>query len=166
MMIGVAFLAGASLLAADDTLTWYVSPEGNDSWSGRLATVNEQHTDGPLGTLRAALEAAREQSGKSRRIVLSAGRHFLEETLTLDARDGDLLVEGAGPGKTVVLFRRRVAASDGGPTASSSGPLRFPSRDRGSGGSACWWLAMRCGPGPGCRRRGTLSMKRRFPYAG
>jgi hypothetical protein len=37
---------------------FYVSPEGNDAWSGRLASPNEKRTDGPLRTLDLAARSA------------------------------------------------------------------------------------------------------------
>ena len=38
----------------------YVSPSGNDGWSGKLAAPNVAKTDGPLVSLVAAQEAIRE----------------------------------------------------------------------------------------------------------
>ena len=43
----------AALPAAAET-TFYVSPRGNDAWSGRLAEANVAGTDGPLATLAGA----------------------------------------------------------------------------------------------------------------
>ena len=37
---------------------FYVSPDGNDKWSGRLPAVNGDRTDGPFGTLKRACESA------------------------------------------------------------------------------------------------------------
>jgi hypothetical protein len=37
----------------------YVSPNGNDSWSGRLASPNRTRTDGPFATLERARDAIR-----------------------------------------------------------------------------------------------------------
>ena len=37
-------------------LSWYVSPAGNDVWSGRLAAPNATRTDGPFRTLEKAAE--------------------------------------------------------------------------------------------------------------
>ena len=41
---------------ANVVATFYVSTEGNDSWSGRLAVPNEKKTDGPLATVSRAAE--------------------------------------------------------------------------------------------------------------
>lgn len=40
--------------------TFYISPQGDDAWSGRLAEPNAQKTDGPLATLERARDAIRE----------------------------------------------------------------------------------------------------------
>ena len=97
-------LTGACCVGAP--LTWHVSPDGNDAWSGALAAPNAAKTDGPLATLVAARDASRKQVGQPRRIVLSAGRFFLAETLELDARDAQLTIEGAGQGKTIIYGGR------------------------------------------------------------
>ena len=38
----------------------YVSPTGNDSWSGRLSDANAERSDGPLATLARARDLVRE----------------------------------------------------------------------------------------------------------
>ena len=49
----------------------YVSPGGNDAWSGITATPAQDGSDGPLATLHKAVELSRQQAvGESRRIVL------------------------------------------------------------------------------------------------
>ncbi|MHC4984078.1 MAG: right-handed parallel beta-helix repeat-containing protein [Planctomycetota bacterium] len=59
-----AILAGCShtsLAAETETRAdFYVSPEGNDAWSGKLAGPNAPKSDGPLATLAAAQKAVRE----------------------------------------------------------------------------------------------------------
>jgi len=39
---------------------FYVSPDGNDNWSGRLECPNASKTDGPFATLTRARDAVRE----------------------------------------------------------------------------------------------------------
>jgi len=39
---------------------FYISPAGNDGWSGRLARPNATSTDGPFATLERARDAVRE----------------------------------------------------------------------------------------------------------
>ena len=56
VLLLLAFCVFDSTCRADDTPpTWYVSPEGNDTWSGRLDSPNAEGTDGPLGTLAQAV---------------------------------------------------------------------------------------------------------------
>ena len=55
-------LSGAKLHAES---LLYVSPQGNDTWSGQLAEPNSEKTDGPLATLAAARDAVRRLRQKS-----------------------------------------------------------------------------------------------------
>ncbi|OGV72540.1 MAG: hypothetical protein A3K18_20225 [Lentisphaerae bacterium RIFOXYA12_64_32] len=89
-------------------MTWYVSPDGRDAWSGRVAEIAADKTDGPFATIAAAVEASRRQAAAPRTIMLLPGRHFVDATIELDPRDQDLTLEGAGPGKTTVYGGRRV----------------------------------------------------------
>ena len=57
----IATLLAFALPAAMAT-DFYVSPDGNDAWSGKLARPNAAHTDGPL----ASLLGARAQFASSR----------------------------------------------------------------------------------------------------
>ncbi|MBT7165598.1 MAG: hypothetical protein HN904_22665, partial [Victivallales bacterium] len=104
-ILGLGFLTVSALAAPP---TWYVSPAGNDAWSGTLATANAAKTDGPKASLVAARDASRAQAGTARRIVLGAGRFYMERTLVLDQRDSKLAIEGAGQGKTIVYGGRRL----------------------------------------------------------
>jgi hypothetical protein len=71
----------------------YVSPQGNDGWSGRAAEPNAQKTDGPLATLRRAQQAVRELKGKepSRNkplvVALRGGSYYLDQPLLLEPVD-------------------------------------------------------------------------------
>jgi hypothetical protein len=87
----------------------YVAPNGNDAWSGRAARRDGSNSDGPLATLAASVAASRKQAPAPRRIVLAAGRYFLEQTLILDARDADLTIEGAAAGQTILYGGRRIS---------------------------------------------------------
>ena len=81
----------------------FVSPNGNDNWSGRLAQANIEITDGPLATLAAARAAMRKVGAeKQRRIILQAGEYFLETPLVLDTGDNGL--EIAAETERVILY--------------------------------------------------------------
>ncbi len=55
--LGLVALAFACHAAAAADL--YVSPDGNDNWTGNLETPNPARTDGPLATLSGARDASR-----------------------------------------------------------------------------------------------------------
>lgn len=78
----------------------YVSPRGNDRWSGRAADPAPNGKDGPFATLARAVQAARE--GGPRRILLRGGTYALSETLELGPEDSGLRI-AAAPGEQPVL---------------------------------------------------------------
>ena len=85
----------------------FVSPSGNDNWSGRLMNVNPAGTDGPKATLSAALDALRNVAdAQPRRMVLMAGEYFLEKPLLLNPSDNGLEITAA-PKQSVVLYGGR-----------------------------------------------------------
>jgi hypothetical protein len=65
------------------TRVLYVSPEGNDAWSGRHARPNRQRTDGPLQTLHRALQLVLEGEPAPTEIRLRGGVYFLHEPICL-----------------------------------------------------------------------------------
>lgn len=89
------------------TVSLYVSPLGNDAWSGREPAA--VRGDGPLATLPAALRAAREvhrQSPKDTvQILLRGGIHKLSEPLVLGPEDSSL---------TIGAYRKEVPMLSGG----------------------------------------------------
>jgi len=88
--------------------TFYVSPAGNDAWSGTLSEPNEGGDDGPFATPRTALVESRKHQGEPRQITFAEGRFFLTETLALDEHDAGLTLRGAGPRKTVIYGGREL----------------------------------------------------------
>jgi len=109
-MIGsLAVILGVSAMCrAAQPLTWHVSPAGNDSWSGGQAEPAENGADGPLATLAAAISASRRQAETPRRVLLGPGRHFIQQTVVLDARDSGLTIEGSDAGTTTLYGGRRI----------------------------------------------------------
>lgn len=79
---------------ASKVLEFYVAPNGDDHWSGRLATPNAAGTDGPFATLehaRDAIRAARQgtgANGSGATINLRAGTYRLASTFALESQDG------------------------------------------------------------------------------
>ena len=101
-----SFPAAAPAAGVEENV-FFVSVNGNDSWSGRLSKPNAERTDGPFATLHAACRASRGlNAGQLRKIVVQAGQYFFDESLVLDGRDEDLTIESA-PGAKVYLFGGR-----------------------------------------------------------
>ncbi|MCX5663012.1 MAG: right-handed parallel beta-helix repeat-containing protein [Planctomycetota bacterium] len=71
---------------------FFVALDGNDAWSGRLASPNAGKTDGPFATVSAAQKAVRAMKVDGElpmpmRILLRGGTHFLPRPLTLTPDD-------------------------------------------------------------------------------
>ena len=75
--IGWGLLAFGLCISARGT-DFYVSPVGQDGWSGRLTTANEAATDGPFATLERARVAVRD--------LVAAGP--LVEPVSVQIREG------------------------------------------------------------------------------
>lgn len=101
-------LALSGVCAAAEPLTWHVSPQGNDAWSGTLPQPNAAATDGPLASVAAARDRSRQKAGQPRRILLGPGSYYVDQPLEFTAQDAQLTLEGAGLGKTVVYGGRRL----------------------------------------------------------
>ena len=84
----VLALAGQVAAAAD----LYVSPEGNDAWTGTLAKSNQARTDGPLASLIGARDAIRKLKAAGAlqqpiRVRIQSGRYAVREPLVFEPRD-------------------------------------------------------------------------------
>jgi len=127
MKMRSVFLIGAALLIAGLLYstaqatsakdgTFFVAVNGSDSWSGGLTEPDPGRTDGPFATVAAACIAARNQgTGRPRKVIIQAGKYFLDKPLELNARDSGLTIESA-PGADVCLYGGRKVAgwkSDG-----------------------------------------------------
>lgn len=73
---------------------FYISPNGNDNWSGTLKEPNVQRTDGPLKTLEKARDTIRQlktQDGGTLQqpvtVFLRGGTYFLSQPLDLTPED-------------------------------------------------------------------------------
>jgi uncharacterized protein (TIGR03437 family) len=72
------------------TANFYVSPSGNDSWSGTLASANPAGTDGPFATFdhaRAAVAALNKASLTQVTVQFRGGTYFLPATVQFSASD-------------------------------------------------------------------------------
>jgi hypothetical protein len=66
----------------------FVSPDGNDAWSGTVRTPNAAKTDGPLASLQRARDVARQlKHDRPVRVILRGGMYYVPETLVLGPED-------------------------------------------------------------------------------
>ncbi|NOZ23905.1 MAG: right-handed parallel beta-helix repeat-containing protein [Planctomycetes bacterium] len=91
----------------------HVATNGSDTWSGRLAEPNDDHTDGPFATLEHAVEAVRKVRSAGRtegpaRIVLHGGVCFLRKPVELRPEDSHLTIEGEKDKDVVISGGRRI----------------------------------------------------------
>ncbi len=86
-------LAAADAPAKRDEMALYVSPAGNDTWSGTLAEPNRAGTDGPLATVQAARDRIRTQTRaagglrKPVRVMLRSGVYRLDAAIVFESSD-------------------------------------------------------------------------------
>ena len=71
---------------------FFVAPDGNDRWSGRLAAPNAAGNDGPFATLARARDAVREvkTTGAVQEpitVMVRGGKYYLDRTLILGPED-------------------------------------------------------------------------------
>jgi len=102
-----------------ESLELYVSPDGNDAWSGAQAEADTAGADGPLATIAGArnrlrrLRAADESLvGAPVKILVRGGVYFITEPIVFEpedsGREGAPVVYAAYPGETPVLHGGRV----------------------------------------------------------
>ncbi|HCO94227.1 MAG TPA: hypothetical protein DIU00_09795, partial [Phycisphaerales bacterium] len=70
----------------------YVSPDGSDSWSGKLARPNSARTDGPLASLAGARDAIRRLKlvvsiTEPLQVIVADGTYTLNEPFVLTPPD-------------------------------------------------------------------------------
>lgn len=85
--------------------TFYVSPRGNDAWSGRSPVPNADQSDGPFATLdraRQAVHALKVSASLTEPVTvyIRGGRYELAEPLQFDAGDSAPVTYAAYPGET------------------------------------------------------------------
>jgi len=92
-------------------MTFYVSPQGQDTWSGRLAAPNAARTDGPFAGMARAQQAVRAlrtaEPATPVEVQIRAGTYFLTQPLTFTPADSGTaqapVVYRAYPGEAPVL---------------------------------------------------------------
>jgi hypothetical protein len=98
MILSLAFQALSSGLPTavpgEEPAAFFVSPQGDDRWSGTLPEPTADRTDGPFATVSRAQQAVRElrqRDGGIRRrvgVFLRGGTYFLKEPLEFTPQDG------------------------------------------------------------------------------
>ncbi len=102
-------------------VTFYVSTDGNDEWSGKLAEANGDRSDGPFATLQKARDAVRalkEEGGgltSPVMVMVRGGIYFLAKTLMLKEKDSGTrecpITWRAYPGETPILSGGRIISN-------------------------------------------------------
>lgn len=118
-------LAGAILASAGDRMVFYVAPNGNDRWSGRLAEVAVDEQDGPFATVQRAQRALREwrvasappATAPAPEVHLRGGTYFLDEPWILTPEDSRTIYRAYGAERPILSGGVRitgwVAGNDG-----------------------------------------------------
>ena len=105
--------------------TFFVAPNGKDSWSGRIPQPSADRTDGPFATLAAACNTARQIGTKQpRKVTIQTGQYFFNKPLVLTDKDAGLTIEAA-PGANVCFYGGQKVAGwkkDGGKLYSAALP--------------------------------------------
>jgi hypothetical protein len=95
------------MLAPAQKRTIYVAPDGNDAWTGKLPTPNRARTDGPVASLKRALELLLQGEPAPTEIRLRGGMYLLTEPILItpehtERAQRDLAIIAA-PGERVLL---------------------------------------------------------------
>ncbi len=121
---GLAMLVATSPAMSADVLRLYVSPDGDDGWSGRLARPNADRTDGPLASLEGARDAIRALKADGElsapvEVLIRGGEYVLLRGFVLEPQDSGAedapITYAAMPGERPVFSggRRVVGWRDG-----------------------------------------------------
>jgi hypothetical protein len=85
LLVTLAVLVLAACSTAPAQESFFVAPDGNDQWSGRLKTPNAERTDGPFATPARAQEAVRKlREGQAAprvpvTVQIRGGTYFLKD---------------------------------------------------------------------------------------
>ena len=106
----IVLMAGGVCLAQTPPADFYVSPQGSDTWSGKLATPTPQASDGPFATLeraRDAVRALKEKKSDDIVVLIRGGIYELKKTVVFGLEDSGVsdstVTYAAYPGETPVF---------------------------------------------------------------
>jgi len=89
--IGILLLINTVLIGKAEDIQLYVATNGNDSWSGKIASPNTDGTDGPFATLERARDEIRQLKSDGLdapgTVFVRDGIYQLSRTLKLDKQD-------------------------------------------------------------------------------
>jgi hypothetical protein len=94
-------LSAVAWVHAETTGDFYVSPSGNDAWSGKSASANDAATDGPFASIERAQQAARLPS-KPATILLRGGTYTLQKPLVFTPEDSRAVYAAYGDERPVI----------------------------------------------------------------
>ena len=113
LAVGLTDVVPHAAASETSNADYFVSPDGNDAWSGTLAAPNAAKTDGPFATVHKAQQAVRvlrkEQPGRKKPVVvqLRGGTYTLSEPLVFlpgdSGTDASPTVYEAYPGERPIL---------------------------------------------------------------
>jgi hypothetical protein len=94
-----------------NTADFYISTDGNDQWSGTLASPNNSQTDGPFATLERARDAVRELKANNKAsditVLIRGGQYYLNKTVLFGLEDsapnGHTITYAAYPGEEPIF---------------------------------------------------------------
>lgn len=97
---------------------WFVAPNGNDAWSGRLPAPNRSKRDGPFATMARARDAVRQMHATERKrrpatVFLRRGTYFLSEPIVFTpddsgTKEAPVAYRAYGDGAVVISGGRRI----------------------------------------------------------
>lgn len=92
-------------LLFSEPVSIYVSPDGNDNWSGTIAEPSPDKNNGPLATMEAALMKARKASKTDDVFIeIASGIYYLTQPLMLSPGDFSHKVTIRGSGKEPAIL--------------------------------------------------------------
>ncbi|HQE81781.1 MAG TPA: right-handed parallel beta-helix repeat-containing protein [Candidatus Hydrogenedentes bacterium] len=107
----------AAAQEASGATTFYVAPNGNDAWTGRLEAPSAEGTDGPFATIAAARDAIRALDPASRtrapiRVLVREGTYHVTAPVTFGPQDSGAvsapITYEAYPGERPVIHGGRI----------------------------------------------------------
>jgi hypothetical protein len=116
-LFALAFLRASRAVA--EPVSLYISTQGNDAWSGKLASPNEGRTDGPFATLGAARQTIRQMKATGLptggvTVWIHPGDYYLEQGFELTAEDtgtaeSPIVYRAAGTQATRLIGGREIS---------------------------------------------------------